>query len=307
MRHRLAPVLLCGLMALAACSTDRHQTQAHATPTASPTPSAAPSSAAPVVGTCHHVSDDDPVYQQQDDVHQAEVPCSGSGVDVTEAIYAGTFTGAAAGPTDLPTPGSGAARDAYQVCMRSAASYFGGDFHSTTADLTLVVPTVSAWSDGQRWFRCDLAGRTYPLSPTNPINHAALIRDGLRGTQPAAVRCLKATWGSQTVASLTRAGCNQPHQVEFTGTFVVQDIPWSEYYNDAVTLNVRGCAQVTSRYLGYPNTTTMQRPGLDAFNFAPDQERWQLGDRTVSCFIAPYPQRTYVGSYKGVRTGKPHV
>jgi hypothetical protein len=67
------------------------------------------------------------VYLQQDDGHQAEVPCSyQSGVNVTEAIYAGSFTGAAASPTDLPTPGTSAERDAYRVCISSADSYFGG-------------------------------------------------------------------------------------------------------------------------------------------------------------------------------------
>jgi hypothetical protein len=227
---------------------------------------------------------------------------------VTEAIYAGSFTGAAASPTDLPTAVSSAARNAYQVCMRSADSYFGGDFHTTTADVTLVVPTVSAWSDGQRWFRCDLVGHTEPLSATaSVVNHAALIRNGLRGTRPAAFGCLKATWDTQGISSLTRAGCNQPHHVEFTGAFVVSDIPWSRYYNEGANLDSRGCAKVTSRYLGYPNTTTVQRPELDNFDFSPDRERWQLGDRNVWCFIAPYSHRTYVGSYKGARSGKPHV
>jgi hypothetical protein len=118
---------------------------------------------------------------------------------------------------------------------------------------------------------------------------------------------LKATWGDQAVASLTRTGCNQPHQVEFAGAFFVPDIPWSTYYKDGLTIDHSGCAKVDAQYLGYPNSTTVPRSGLDYFTITSSQERWQVGDRAVRCYLTPYPRRTYVGSYKGVRAGKPHV
>jgi hypothetical protein len=72
-----------------------------------------------------------------------------------ETTYVGSFTGADGSRSTPPLTGSTSRRTAFEACMKNTNDYLGGDFHTASIFLGLVLPNSNAWKGGARWFRCD--------------------------------------------------------------------------------------------------------------------------------------------------------
>lgn len=143
-RLRVAPLLLAGLLALSACA-DQQRTDDD--------PAQVDAVEAPVVGACREITPTD----------VAETSNATQTVDCADDHTAQTF---AVG--DLPTQFADADHDdsrlgawAYDTCSAAFAAFLGADeslMMRTVVSWAWFRPSVKAWDQGARWYRCDVVG-----------------------------------------------------------------------------------------------------------------------------------------------------
>jgi hypothetical protein len=233
------------------------------------------------------------------------VDCSAS--HQTETVFVGAFSGSEAGRSSPPLAGTPARADAYGQCQKAAGDYLGDDWHIANVVLGLVLPDDKAWAGGARWFRCDAV--QYADSNFDSVRTSGSVKGGLLGNRPLAVTCLTVTDdGKNAVTGHKDTPCDQVHNGEFTGLYIAPARAWPGK-DAARTLAGDGCEGVVAHFLGLSGnraTNTNIAWTSDLF----DEDQWNLGDRTVRCYVLALNGNTIngakvVGSMKGIRDGKP--
>jgi hypothetical protein len=316
MRRLFALVLVATTVAVAGCAGPPSGTDGNLINNWSALPAAGPEPVA-AVGSCH---DYRAATFQFDMFRQAtltniagtdEVRDCVSGDETathdSETAYVGTFTGADAAQQVPPVVGSVALHGAYSQCQLRASEYLGGDWHSGSVALLLVLPTEKAWQHGARWYRCDIGHVDDPFSLVQVVH--GTVRDGLSGARPLELTCL--TTGEDAEGVIQRAAavdCDEPHAAEYAGYYTAPvGYSWPDDPDEITELAMAGCDDVVGRYLGFPSgsESSNDEVGLMALGF--DQDRWQLGDHSTRCYAYAYTDsKVIIGSVRGLRSGTPH-
>jgi hypothetical protein len=255
----------------------------------------------PKVGACYGQRLDTTWYGDFSDA----VDCSTS--HQTETVFVGSFTGTEAGRSTPPLAGTPARADAYGQCQKAASDYLGDDWHIAMAVLGLVLPDDKAWTGGARWFRCDMV--QFSDSKYESVRTNGSVKGGLQGSRPLAVTCLSLTDdGKNSVTGWKDAPCDQPHNGEYAGLYTASARAWPDK-DPAQKLASSGCEGVVAHFLGFSgNQPTSNYVGWTYDTF--DQDQWNLGDRTVRCYVLAFNGNSIngakvVGSMRGIRDGKP--
>jgi hypothetical protein len=217
-----------------------------------------------------------------------------------ETAYVGTFTGADAASPAPPADDSAALRDAYSTCETTATDYLGGDWRAALVWVSLVLPPISSWRVGARWFRCDIGHMASPVAGWGII-YTGSVKDGLRGSRLLAITCIATRESAdQKILRADPIDCGTPHQAEFVGIYIAPDGPWP---NNGQDLADAGCQKAVAHFLGFSSVAAWNNPTVGWWATAFDKPRWDIGDRSVHCFAYAYTKnKAFVGSVRGIGT-----
>jgi len=225
-----------------------------------------------------------------------------------ETVYVGTFTGADAERSAPPAKGSPALVTVFGDCRKNATAYMGDDFDLGLLDLLMVMPTAPAWKGGARWYRCDIA--RYRDMNYRTLGGEGSVKDGLRGDRPLAVTCAVVTDDGKNAITDRRAiACSAPHNAEAAGLFTAPDVPWPAEETARYNMASKGCEGVVARYLG-ESGGQVDNPVLGWGWDGLGQTSWELGDRSIRCFVMGFKNGStngvrFTGSVKGIGTKAP--
>jgi hypothetical protein len=220
----------------------------------------------------------------------------------TETTYVGTFTGADASRSTPPLSGSTGRRTAFEGCMKNTSDYLGGDFHTASIFLGLVLPSSNAWKGGARWFRCDAVHYEDP-DDDNEVTTGS-VKDGLKGDAPLAFPCVNVVEDGTTYIgdNTPPVPCSGSHSAEFVGIYTAPDTPWITDSTKRSDLARKNCWEKVYAYVGARSLS--QYIGLIWQNFS--QDDWDLGDRSVRCWAYAYtPTHKFGESVKGIGARNP--
>ncbi|HEU4346529.1 MAG TPA: septum formation family protein [Actinoplanes sp.] len=220
---------------------------------------------------------------------------------VAEAYFVGDLTGDAASPDadDAPRDGASPAHIAAAAeCGRRATTFLGAEWRHGRLRLQPVLPASKGWAAGARWFRCDIA--QVDVSTDRVVSRTGSLRDALRGAAPLALTCFNPTVRDDRVRAMRAVRCADRHYAEFAGLWTAPDIDFADLVgNDAMAA---GCRSVIAGYAGVPDDGDL-RFRVGWLGFAPTRAEWELGVRSVQCFLW-LESKTMKGSYRGAGTGK---
>lgn len=222
----------------------------------------------PELGACRMLT---PADAAQPSNATSTVPCS-------QEHTAQTF---AVGPLperfdDVAYDDPGLGRFAYQTCSAKFRKFLGGDESAVLRTVVSWVwfrPSESAWDDGARWYRCDVAGGTAKSKDYLPLPTTA---EGLLQGRPDD-RWLACAEGP-TVAGSTKVPCSQPHDWRAVTTIKVGE-PEDPYPGDRVVeVTTRDyCSDSVGAWLNYPVDYDY---GYTWFHKA----EWEAGNRRSVCW-----------------------
>jgi hypothetical protein len=249
----------------------------------------------PVVGACY-----DTEFETTWSGPFDTVPCTET--HQTETSYVGAFTGDDAGRSSPPGSDSQSRKTAYLTCADKTADYLGGDWHTAYVWMGLVEPSPEAWTGGARWFRCDLM-KTTDVEHTTTSSDSSL-KDGLRGTAPAAITCINTVESNDQVQSETPANCATAHNGELTGVITGSSVT---YPGDTAAQNQAdsGCEASVAHYLGLSGSKDTNS-AVGWLFFWPRETQWDSGDRAITCYAYAFTSsKKMTGSVKGLGNKAP--
>ena len=220
---------------------------------------------------------------------------------IAEAYFVGDLTGEAAAPAanrparDGPSPAHVAAA---AECARQATPFLGAQWRQGRLRLQPVLPAPAGWDAGARWFRCDIA--QVDVSTDRVLSRTGTLRDALRGAAPMALTCFNPTVRGDQVRAMTAVPCASRHYAEFAGLWTAPDIDFADLAGNDVLAS--GCRSVIADYTGVPDDGDL-RFRIGWLGFAPSRAEWDLGVRSVQCFLW-LESKTMTGSYRGAGTGR---
>jgi hypothetical protein len=201
-----------------------------------------------------------------------------------------------AGSALPPAATSIVVRSIYRACVAEADAYLGGDWRGAYAWLGVALPNATAWQRGAHWRACVL--RSTGTWQGTVTSSTSSLRDGLRGARPAALRCFSAPAGTPTE-------CAAPHTDEVVGVYRAAPGLWPGA-KAVGTLASAVCATQLAHYLGLSGAGQLHGQRLGWSWWPPDQEQWELGNRSVVCTAHAYtPSGTMTGSVKGIGNAGP--
>jgi hypothetical protein len=289
-------LVVAGGLVLSGCGILGNPLPGKAKPTPSASVAGSPSAAAasaPEAGQCHANDYAEQISMADDTV----IDCGKS--HWGETVYVGRFLGAAAtGSVPLLKEGAtGAAADvqnqAYQDCAAHADAYLGHSWIHPLATLRIVLPDDTSWSNGDRWYRCDL----YEL-------------DWASGDVQHRMDSFKTLWFPPTCFDVEGArspqiNCAEKHPDEFVGGFMLPatlkkepktDKELAPYYDK--------CWRLIADYLGVTRNQAKALVGVE-FWWQYDDTFWASGRRAGWCYTWTGAKKSswVTGSAKG-RKGK---
>lgn len=202
----------------------------------------------------------------------------------SETVHTGEFTGAAAAADSVGPPSALVAT--FGECDKQAATALGADWRTARLRLDLVVPSTTAWTAGQRWYRCDLVELT-GVGPDGKIAERSGSLVGALTTPDAPLRlgCAQVKLDQRNnVETVADRPCDVKHEGEFAGvwnapakvTYPVKDRDYVPFYE--------GCLKTIAAYV-----KMRYEPGFQArTGYIPvlaDKSTWAMGDRGVRCFL----------------------
>ncbi len=254
----------------------------------------APSQPVPVVGGCYDSF-------VPDLVDNPALPCTQS--HSVEVVHVGTFTGATAARLTPPPAGSALMKAAYASCQKPVTAFLGGEWHGALVQSDVVVPDASGWTGGARWYLCVLS-RIFAVDDRNPTHSDTSLKGALAHPSADAIHCVRWNDVNSSVNDVTLTGCSAWFNGEYAGIYTAPNETWPTDKKKRETLALDGCEGVVAHYLGFSGSTDESDwVGYLAFYF--DQERWDLGDRSVRCFTYRSKGGRFVATAKGLRGAKP--
>jgi hypothetical protein len=245
---------------------------------------AMPNPGPPAVGACYDMIVPTPAYLLTAYRLGQAIPCDGP--HDTETIYIGQFSGAVADRETPPDERDDDAAQAYVQCAKAASDYLGEDWHQGRVELLLDLPLERAWTDGRRYFRCDLIEQQSNAGKV--IRRTGRLRDGLRGTRPLAYGCGQRIdpTASGGYDDLKTASCTDPHDLEYVGTVQMPDGVYPEPGSTSTATAARLCEERVAAFIGISAATLDGRRDIDWSIWWFSRESWALGDRTAECFLS---------------------
>ena len=164
---------------------------------------------------------------------------------------------------------------AYSTCTSGLERHLGADESLVMRTILTWVwfrPSSSAWSQGARWYRCDLIGGQAPDYIDLPTSTAGLLRGHAIDDQWLA--CAR----GDSVDGGTRVPCSQPHDWRAVSTIKVGE-PGDPYPgDDQVKAKTDSyCRDSVSASLGYPDTYDYGYTWFGA-------QEWAAGNRRSVCW-----------------------
>ncbi|MGX6601224.1 septum formation family protein [Micromonosporaceae bacterium Da 78-11] len=219
----------------------------------------------PAEGTCHENTRDTATPDTY-----APVPCAEE--HTAETFHVGDLGG------DTTTVEAARPR-AYQECARLATTFAGADWRTGWLAVQTVLPGRDGWAGGARWFRCDL-GELDPLDG-DLVRHQGSLHRAMVTQDRLVLRCFTPTVTDAQVSEMRPAGCTSSHTAEFAGLWVA---PSGAYAELDTTRIEKGCDTTIARFAAVPDDGNLpSRTGW--LGFPPSESMWQLGDRSVQCFL----------------------
>jgi hypothetical protein len=202
----------------------------------------------------------------------------------TETVHVGTFTGADAQLTIVPTKTSPARAAARTECETQAAAFLGQQLQDGLLKLRVVMPPQQAWNAGARWFRCDLTEITTVFGG-KVAPRTGSLRGALAGTSPLALSCHEPEWDrNDYLAAIEPVDCSQPHRSEFVGAYTESDGFDHDDFNVEDDAVHEKCLRMVASYAALPVDDFLSwRVGT--LYFEPSRQEWAEGDRWVRCFL----------------------
>ncbi len=216
----------------------------------------------------------------------------------SETFHVGTL--AADDSVDRPEVGDDLFREAYEACAKEAKGFLGGDFHTARVAIVPVMPTERQWRGEARWYRCEML-ETKDAWETI-VSRKASLRDGLRGSRPAAITCANDNFDDKSASgnNVVYVSCSVPHTAELTGIYTAPNGP-NLGWDKALKKALAGCFAIGAKYLGMTTSALNGRGGVQWIAWQRDEAFWSVGDRSTRCYLGPYPTRKIKGSIKGRR------
>lgn len=219
-----------------------------------------------------------------------------------ETVHVGTFAGATARRTTTPVGNDQTYEAVREECTTRTAEFLGDIWQHGPLQLAVVVPTQTAWSNGARWFRCDLAEVTGVMAPIKVAPRTGSLRGALAGDAPLRLGCYQTPLDSDGyVAAMEPVDCRVPHRSEFVGSVDRRTLPTIDLDTTGTEwdmLNQR-CLQRVAEYAGLPVDDDLpNRVGTAWFDI--DGQFKSYEDPLVRCFLYmwdSFPPLT--GSAKG--------
>jgi hypothetical protein len=281
MRWRMIAVV--ALLSLTGC--DGAEPVARATGSAAP---ASPSAAAlPAAGMCHRGQ----AFGMYDYRAATLNPVDCAAEHQAEIIRVGTLT----------SPPENKTREVFTDCDTTARDYVGGDWHEGRLGIGVVVPSTEEWIAGAHEYRCALF--EFSADEHSSRLRTGSLKDGLRGTRPLALTCseVRGTPDGQgwytSIDQLVPTDCAQPHNGEFVGLYIGQDIPYPGMTKLAPEVT-KACKAKAATFLGQSPSKFDGRTDLIVVPTGGNPERWALGDRTARCYILTRPDNLLTKSMK---------
>ena len=215
----------------------------------------------------------------------------------SETFYVGTVAEAA------DPPRGAALATAYGTCSTKAKDFLGEDWHNGLVDLLTLVPSSTQWRGGARYLRCDLVEIKSNVGYV--VQRNTSLKDGLRGTRPAARTCAKSVLSGEDLQDMTAVPCTAPHDAEYAGTYMSNAPTYPSTFDKRRDVVGDGCFAIVAQYVGL---TEAKLDGVKDFNMGwwmTDEEPWAYGDRSTTCLIfLSTPGKTISKSLKGNGTAK---
>lgn len=211
---------------------------------------------------------------------------------LAETFHVGVFpSDVDTDPNTVPTVGGTRFRYAHTTCLEQAASFLGGDPHTSRLAVLPVMPSERQWAGQARWFRCELmevAGLDRAI-----VSRVGSLQGALGSPGPLATSCADVTLNEARteVLAATFTSCEGGHDVELTGAVTLPegDYPAPERLVELIS---DGCREVGAAYVGI-DPDELLRAGSSAFEFASPitAEMWSAGERSAWCFYGSLSQR----------------
>jgi len=219
----------------------------------------------------------------------------------SETFYIGKFTGKNAEGTSAPDVGDAAFKTASQTCDRQAEKFLGGDWHKARVEMIAVMPSDRQWHGEARWFRCELLETKD--SQGHVVSRSKSMKDGLRGKKPLALTCAnyKPTKDGKGFTNITYTTCGKSHSIEMTGTYTWTASKYPGKKQSAT--NSSHCLALSAGYLGTTLGGLNSVGGFEWMWWPATEAQWSVGNKTVRCYLGPYPSHKRTGSIKGKGPG----
>ncbi|ROO59636.1 putative regulator of septum formation [Micromonospora sp. Llam0] len=204
-----------------------------------------------------------------------------------ETVHVGTFTGAAARRTTTPVGFDQTYEAAHEECETRANEFLGDIWQHGLLQLTVVMPTQTAWIGGARWFRCDLAEVTGVMAPVKVAPRTGSLRGALAGGAALRPGCYQPQWNEYgTARAMEPVDCRMPHHSEFVGsvdrrTLPAIDLDTTETESDLLH---QRCLRLVADYVGLPVDDELPDRVATLWFEIESQFRWN-GDPRVRCFL----------------------
>jgi hypothetical protein len=221
--------------------------------------------------------------------------------DCRERHVAEALTGDAAAadayrpPRDRASPAQIAAAD---ECGRRATAFLGAPWRTGQVRVQPVLPGPAGWSAGARWFRCDLAQAG--VGTDRVVSRTGSLRGALTGAAPLALRCFNPTVSGDRIRAMAAVDCAGPHHAEFAGLWDAPDGDFAGPTTDDAM--AAGCRSAIADYTGVPDDADL-RFRVGWLGFAPTRPQWEMGVRSVQCFLW-LQNKTMTGSYRNAGPAK---
>jgi Septum formation len=193
--------------------------------------------------------------------------------------------------------GDPAFKSASQTCDREAEKFLGGDWHKARAELVAVMPSDRQWHGEARWFRCELMETKD--SQGHVVSRSKSMKDGLRGKKPLVLTCANysPTKDGKGFTNITYVGCAKKHSIEMTGTYAWAATKYPGKKQTAT--NSARCLAASAKFVG---STVGGLNGVGGFEWLwwpANEAQWSVGNKTVRCYMGPWPTFKHTGSIKG--------
>lgn len=203
---------------------------------------------------------------------------------LVETMHVATFTGEAGERETPPAADTWEWRAAFSQCEEQAEEFLGAPHRYGRVWLGVAVPSEPAWEGGARWFRCE-ASELESVSG-DPVSRQGSLAGALADPDSELrLGCFQVSVDDGLVEEQTPVPCDEPHEVEFVGTWRAEDGGYPDADDsDAVSEVYDGCRGRIAAYTGVPDDGDVRFRVGTIVDWMSNQD-WEAGDRAFRCYL----------------------